>query len=175
MDGCQDEIKMTFKISLMNHFSMLKFHIIGTFLMFGTSLIIYSYINIVFVLIWILYSMSVFFIHISYYIYNRKMELIVMNEVLIFKKKGRLIYLKIIDIKSVTLYLPPTKYVKSNVYLLPFECYHYCEIRTIDNKKIIITSLICVEIEDLLKLIDIPYESKRCFYPFLSIVNQPSL
>ena len=111
--------------------------------------------------------LPVIFVHYQYYNANKDKELLIEmdKKQLLIKTHNSVKTINFKEIQKIEIYMMPSMYRGINFQLFPFESYHYAVIETKDKEKIIITSLIVVNLTKLFTDLNINVVRKRCIFP----------
>ena len=138
------------KISLIDHFRMLKELIIVTFFMILFFGVIFHnfppktiFPLVVIVLLYlVLFLLPVICIHLNYYNYNKYSEYDFSEKGIKIVTAKSEVFFDNSDIKEIKLILSPQKRNNSGIFFLPFLDYYYFEIEMYDGEKIILSCLL---------------------------------
>lgn len=151
-------------ISTENHLRVASFHIIGTCIM----LICLWWLQfnkdavLVFFVIWIIYTLPAFYLHMEYYLYNRGESYEISGNELIQYRDGQTRRYNSSDIISMTVYIAPNAYLPNSFQLLAIESYYYTRILMKNGEEIIITCLMAGKLKDELKRLNgVHYEVRK--------------
>ena len=109
------------------------------------------YLN--YLIIWFIVSLApVVFLHIDYLQRNRNFKFTIDNSNTCFIfydiKKAESFILKFEDIEQIIVFCAPSVWKRTNIYVLPFEKYHFGRIFTKNHKQYNITNLLMEDIID---------------------------
>jgi hypothetical protein len=145
------EVKMILRISASNQLRILSFHFMGTFFML-LALYLLKF-NIDFVVIfggmYVLLTLPLLYLHIEYYIANRKQEITIKDdEIAVITQNGNTHIFKFTELSKVILY-KSASLDKGGIQFTPIESYHYARIITKSEKQIIVTCLMFPKLEEV--------------------------
>jgi len=135
---------MLLKNTRLNHLRVLSFHLFGTLLM----LIALFYLHfstdavLVFLVIWVVYSLPVVILHIRYLNLNKEVEYEVYSNKIVQRKSGEVKVITTTEIKKIIIYMAPNKRNSNGIQLLPFESYYYMKVVLKNGESLIITCLL---------------------------------
>lgn len=162
---------MIFRITINNHLTALKFHIIGTFIMVVAlyflrwdqdAIMIFSFF-------WLAYFIPAIYLHSEYYLknYDQRLE-ILENEIILHERNGEVRKYRSQDLQKVVLY-KSASLDKGGIPLTPMESYHYALIVPKHGTEIIVTCLMAPNVEEAIKLIKgVSYERKKRLFASLN-------
>lgn len=144
---------MILKINLSNQLYVLRKHLKGGLLMF-LILPFFKFqkaVVIALALLYLFFSLPVIYLHLLYYIVSRNREIIIDEEGIAVKKKNKIIAFKKSDLNNIV-------YCNQNISLFnawnPLDVsvnpYNYVRIITNCGQSIIITSLMCRNLDDVI-------------------------
>lgn len=142
---------MKLRISASNQLRVLSFHIMGTIFML-VALYLLKF-NIEFVVIfggmYVLLTLPILYLHIEYYIANKKQEITIKGEELtVITQNGNTHKFKFTELSKVILY-KSASLDKGGIQFTPIESYHYARIITNSEKQIIVTCLMFPKLEEV--------------------------
>jgi hypothetical protein len=145
------EVKMILRISASNQLRVLSFHFMGTIFML-VALYLLKF-NIDFVVIfggmYVLLTLPLLYLHIEYYIANRKQEITIKDdELTVITQNGNTHKFKFTELSKVILY-KSASLDKGGIQFTPIESYHYARIITKSEKQIIATCLMFPKLEEV--------------------------
>ena len=143
---------MKLKISILNHFRVLSFHLMGTIFMI-VSLYFLAF-DVGFVLAfgswYVFLTVPSVFLHLQYYFANRNMEVQINSEELtIIRKNLNVERFRIADFTKIILY-KSASIDKGGIQLSPIESYHYLRIIAKSERQIIITCLMHPKLDSVI-------------------------
>lgn len=142
---------MILRISASNQLRAMSFHFMGTFFMFVVLYLLKfnSDFVIIFAGMFVLLTLPLLYLHIEYYIANRKQKIIIKDEEFtIIKQNGNILKFKFTELSKVILY-KSASLDKGGIQLTPIESYHYARIITKSEKQIIVTCLMYPKLEEV--------------------------
>ena len=142
---------MKIRISLSNQLRVLSFQFVGVILM----LIILYFLNFnidaltIFGIFFIALTLPAIYLHIEYYITNRKQEITIGDDdITLNTKMGDIYIYKFSELSKVILY-KSASIDKGGIQFTPIESYHYLRIITNSKKQIIITCLMYPKLDEV--------------------------
>jgi hypothetical protein len=158
------EVTMTLEITINNHLTALRFHIIGTVIMVVILYFLHwenSAVTI-FSFFWLAYFIPAIYLHAEYYFKNHGQRLeILENEIILHDRNGEVRSYGDRDLQKVVLYRSASL-DKGGVPLTPMESYHYAVIVPKKGAEIIVTCLMAPNVEEAIKVMKgLSYERKK--------------
>lgn len=111
-------------------------------------------LTVIFIIIWIIYSLPAFYLHIEYYYYNRGEKYRIVGDKLTQYKNGKERCIGSNDIELITVYLAPNLYLNSSLRYLPIESYYYAKVKLKNKSEIILTCLLTPKLEKVLNQLE---------------------
>ncbi|MDE5423320.1 hypothetical protein L3073_13960 [Ancylomarina sp. DW003] len=171
----EDHGGKTLRITLNNQLRMLSFHLFGTIMMIITLWLL-EFENdflVVFLFFWLIYTISVMYLHYEYWITNRGEDITLRSSEILIRKNGSDIIVKSEEIKKITIYLSPALYKNSNFQLLAIEAYHYAKVELKLGDEIILTSLLSPKLhKDLKEVKGVLFERRKTLFCQLGLFNK---
>lgn len=120
-----------------------------------------------FSIFYIVNIIPVFLLHCQYYIKNKSLELLIEQDKkqLVYKANSFVKTLSFDEIQKVEIFMMPSMYRESNIQILTFESYHFAVIHTLDEEKLIVTSLVVKNLIKVFTDLNINITRKKCIYP----------
>ncbi|MFC0262373.1 hypothetical protein [Fontibacter flavus] len=143
--------KMILRISAYNQLRVLSFHLIGTIFMLVALYLLKFNIDFVVVFggMYVLLTLPLLYLHIEYYIANRKQVITIEDdEFTISTQNGYTHKFKFTELSNVILY-KSASLDKGGIQITPIESYHYARIITKSERQIIITCLMSPKLEEV--------------------------
>ena len=150
-DGIQGG-KMILRISLTNQLRVMSFHFMGTIFMLIALFILKFNIDVLIIFgIWFtVLTLPVIYLHIEYYIANRKQEIAIKDDELsVISQNGNTQKFKFTELSKVILY-KSASLDKGGIQFTPIESYHYARIITKSEKQILVTCLMFPKLEEFI-------------------------
>lgn len=143
---------------------ILAIYFIGNDSGFSTQL--YSFFGI----FYIINLLPALYLHLEYYICNRKeVYEITKNELIRYKNGKRNCYSND-EIHKIVIYMAPSIYRRSNLHFLAIEGYYFARVFTKNGEELNITCLLSDELEEAVRLLsNSAYERKKVFFATLLI------
>ncbi len=158
-----NKINMKLSQKFSNHFKPLIFHLVGTTIMVLCLACLHFQKEMIFVfeIIWIIYTLPVLYLHLEYYLWNWNLLVDINDDSIKITKNGKQKTYPLDNLSRILVY-KSASLDNGGIQILPLESYFYAKILTKHNEVIIITCLICPNLEDvIMKLNGIPYERKK--------------
>jgi hypothetical protein len=141
------------KITIAKQIRILSFHLYVTLIMLGILWWLkfeYSLV-MVFLIVWLLYTLPAIYLHVEYYVQNRSLRYKVLNDQLIVWIKNVQKTYRSSDLKTIAIYLAPNKYKGDFFRYLPIESYYFARITTSTGEEIVITCLVDPDLKQSLQ------------------------
>lgn len=142
---------MIMRISTSNQLRVLSYQFMGMIFMFVTLYFLRFNINalIIFGIWFTVLTLPVIYLHIEYYIANRKQEIAIKDdELTVITQNGNTYKFKFTELSKVILY-KSASLDKGGIQFTPIESYHYARIITKSEKQIIVTCLMTPKLEEV--------------------------
>ncbi len=139
------------RISTSNQLRVLSYQFMGMIFMFVTLYFLRFNINalIIFGIWFTVLTLPVIYLHIEYYIANRKQEIAIKDdELTVITQNGNTYKFKFTELSKVILY-KSASLDKGGIQFTPIESYHYARIITKSEKQIIVTCLMTPKLEEV--------------------------
>lgn len=142
---------MILRIRTSSQLKVLSFHLMGTILML-VALYLLKF-NVEFVVVfggmYVLQTLPLLYLHIEYYIANRKQEITIGDdELTVITQNGNVHKFKFTELSKVILY-KSASLDKGGIQFTSIESYHYVRIITKSNRQIIVTCLMFPKLEEM--------------------------
>jgi len=149
----------------------MSFHFLGTFFMLVALSLLRFHMDFVLVFAgtYALLTLPLAYLHVQYYLANRRLEVIIENgELTITEKNGHTEKLKFTEISKVILY-KSASLDKEAIQFTPLESYHYARIITKSEKQILVTCLMSPKLEEIVNgFVGVMIVRKKRFFCTLS-------
>jgi len=142
---------MIMRISTSNQLRVLSYQFMGMIFMFVTLYFLRFNINalIIFGIWFTVLTLPVIYLHIEYFIANRKQEVAIKDdELTVITQNGNTYKFKFTELSKVILY-KSASLDKGGIQFTPIESYHYARIITKSEKQIIVTCLMFPKLEEV--------------------------
>lgn len=142
---------MIMRISTSNQLRVLSYQFMGMIFMFVTLYFLRFNINalIIFGIWFTVLTLPVIYLHIEFYIANRKQEIVIKDdELTVITRNGNTYKFKFTELSKVILY-KSVSLDKGGIQFTPVESYHYVRIITKSEKQIIVTCLMTPKLEEV--------------------------
>ena len=157
---------MTLKITIFNHFAVLF-----SSLVLMAFIVVISYYfnfeeNIVIILIigLMIDLLPSLYLHIQYFKQNQGFNYKLSKEWIVEHYQTTQKTHKTRDIKDIVVIMSPNVYRRSNLHIFSIESYNYAKVVMADGTEIILTCLLNPNIEEVIKIFEVPYRREKRFF-----------
>lgn len=157
---------MTLKITLFNHLAALLSSFILMIFIFVVS---YYYdfqegIVLVLMIALMIDLLPSLYLHAQYFKQNQGFTYKLSKDGIVeYYQATQKIYKKT-DIKNIVVIMTPNVYRRSNLHIFSIESYNFAKVVMVDGTEIILTCLLNPNIEEVIKILEIPYSRKKRFF-----------